>query len=158
MRNKAILRDVEADGHGRRVTIPQVEIDVAQAAVKREFAGIGNGLSRCRAFVGVPKHVVMRAALEVAGMWRQNEDGAMCAVADEANSGPNVDGMLDAVTSFGNEDDAMVSFPADDRWRLEAWSSGPFRNRMRLRKGPSGHRDEVRKRIAKLRFGHIAAQ
>src|ERR1700761_2345442 len=108
VRNKAVLRAVEADGHGRRVTIPQFEIDVAQAAVKREFAGVGNGLSRCRAFVGVPKHVVMRAALEIARVRRQNEHRAMRAITDEANSGPNVDGMLDAVMSFGNEEDAMV--------------------------------------------------
>lgn len=33
----------------------------------------------------------------------------MCAVADEANAGPNVDSMRDAVTSFGDEDDPVMS-------------------------------------------------
>src|SRR3954447_2343963 len=108
MRDEAVLRHVEANGNRGGVTVPQLEIDVAEAAIERELAGVRDGLAGWRALVCVPGHVVVRAALETAGVCWQNEDGAMCAVADEADAGPNVDGVLDAVMSSGDEDNPMM--------------------------------------------------
>ena len=45
MRDEAVLRHVESDGDGGRVTVPQLEIDVAEAAVEREFASVRDGLA-----------------------------------------------------------------------------------------------------------------
>ncbi len=108
VRDEAVLGDVEADGDGRGVTVTHLKVDVAEAAVEREFAGVRDGLAGWRTLVGVPEHVVVRAALEITGVCGQNEDRAMSAVANEANAGPDVDGVLDPVTSFGDEDDPMM--------------------------------------------------
>src|SRR4051794_11150001 len=103
VRDEAVLCDVEADGYGSRVTVFQLEVDVAEAAVEREFAGVGDGFTGSRALVRVPEHVVVGAALKVAGVGRENKDGAMCTVTDEADACPDVHGVLDGVTSFGNK-------------------------------------------------------
>src|SRR4051794_28317835 len=100
VRDKAVLRDVEADGDGGGVAVTQLKIDVAEAAVEREFAGVGDGFAGSRALVRVPKHVVGGAALKVAGVWRENKEGAMCTVADEADGCPDVDGWVDPVTAL----------------------------------------------------------
>jgi len=108
VRDEAVLRHVEADGDSGRVAVPQLEIDVAETAVERELAGVRDGLTCWRTLVCVPQHVVIGPALESVRVCRQNENGATCAIADEANAGPNVDGMLDWVASFFDEDNPVM--------------------------------------------------
>ena len=132
VRQKAVLRDVEADAHRAGVALAHIEVDVAHGGVKRARIGIHHpGLSghcsrerhRClawrvggrlrsttacftRASTG-KQHHVRRPSLKSRGVVAQREDGPVCAIADHPHPRPHIQRARDAIPALRHKDDAL---------------------------------------------------
>src|ERR1017187_83360 len=124
--HEAVLGVAGTDADGAGISVPDLEIDVADGGVEGAGAGVG-GLtaggaspvsgspaaatpaSRAGPATGKEDHVALIVLVLVAGsVFAQEENGACSSIPDHADAGPDVDGLRQAVAALGNEDDSLA--------------------------------------------------
>ena len=125
MSEKGVLGYMEADSHGSRIAVVDFEVDVGDRRVKRIGVSVGDmvvgrngtgrrkgdraagagGLVRCEAG---EHHHDAHALLEAWRLGRQYEDWTRGTIADEAHTGPNIDGARERIAACRDKDDAFA--------------------------------------------------
>ena len=108
-----MLRHMKADTNGRWIPIPNLEIDIADATVEGELVSIDNLLTRRRLGRRKLEHVLSRAWESMSGLVagsirREHEDWPLLAVADQTDTGPEMQRCTDAVTPLRQKNDALI--------------------------------------------------
>ena len=110
VREIAVLREARADADGAGIAVADFDVDVRHRGVEGAGRGVARRFVILRATAGEEDHVLRMVfvAIEAGRVRCEDEDGARGAVADEADAGPDVDGVGEAVAAGGDEDDALV--------------------------------------------------
>ena len=110
----AVLRDMETHAHGAGVAHTHLKVYVAHRAVEIQFAGVNDRSIRLSA-LGKVDHVFAVAKgpaaawfLEAGGIRRQHEDRAVLAITKHACARRDVEGLGEAITTFGDQYDAAA--------------------------------------------------
>lgn len=106
VRERAVLRDVEAHRDRRGIPVLHLEVDVAHAAEERELRGVDDRRSGVGPVVREMDQVAAGAFLEARRVAREHEDGSRRSVAEQANALPDVHGLAQAIASRGDQHDA----------------------------------------------------
>src|ERR1035438_6889343 len=108
MCQEAVLRVVGAHAHSAGIAVLDFEIDIAHGGIKRTRAGVLR-LAGAAASSGKEHHESLFVlVLETGTVLAQHQHRTGGAIPNHANSGPDVDGLGQAVSPFGNEDDSLV--------------------------------------------------
>src|ERR1700730_8559229 len=108
VRQGAMLGNVKAYGDRRRVSILQVEVNVAHATVKGEFTRIDYGRARGRAAVCEGNHVASGSLLKARRIPAQNESRAMFPIAHQSDPLPDVNRLAQPVVSIWNKNHSLA--------------------------------------------------